>query len=240
MNPGTPPNEFAAAVTSGPGTQPAPQAKSDLADRGTRMASEVSRHWEDVYTVNAVDQVSWFQLSPTTSVRLVTAFTHPGTGVIDVGAGASRLADELLGRGLLDVTVLDVSAQAVEAIRARLKDRTPSVTTIVADVLTWHPTRQYHLWHDRAVFHFLTAAQDRYQYVQTAQSSIRSGGHLVLGTFAADGPTRCSGLPTARYDVTALASLFDADFTLVHAEREEHRTPAGATQAFSWVVLRRR
>jgi trans-aconitate methyltransferase len=203
------------------------------------VTADTTQHWDGVYSSKAADEVSWFQTHPKTSLRLVTDVTDPAAAVIDVGAGASHLADELLHRGFTDITVLDVSAEALEVVRVRLADRTPTVTPLVTDLLTWHPTRQYDTWHDRAVFHFLTTPDQQQQYLQTALHAIPLGGHLVLGTFAADGPTHCSGLPTARYDATALTALFSPGFTTVHTEREQHQTPGGQSQAFTWVVLRR-
>jgi SAM-dependent methyltransferase len=194
--------------------------------------------------------VSWFQRKPTTSLRLLTSVAPPSSTVIDIGAGASTLADSLLKAGWSDVTVLDVSATALALVRDRfgvmvrdqpsdqLGEGQGAASFVVADVLSWKPERTYDAWHDRAVFHFLVRPEQREQYVATAASAIRPGGFLVLGTFAADGPTQCSGLPTSRYDAEALAEVFAAAFTLEHSEREEHVTPGGAVQPFTWAVLR--
>lgn len=204
------------------------------------MSSDQARHWDGVFRSKAVDEVSWFQARPETSLRLLAGVSRPTGAVVDVGAGASTLVDELLERGWVDVTVLDVSVAALAVVRTRLAGRTAPVTFVAADLLSWQPDRQYDVWHDRAVFHFLVDAADRQRYVDTAARAVRPGGHLVLATFAADGPTACSGLPTARYDAAALAAELAAAFDLVHDEREEHRTPAGVLQPFTWVVLRRR
>jgi ubiquinone/menaquinone biosynthesis C-methylase UbiE len=170
---------------------------------------------------------------------LLTSASPPGGSVIDVGAGASTLADTLVDSGWTDVTVLDVSRTALAVVRERLGERQRSVSFVVADVLSWQPGRTFDAWHDRAVFHFLIRPDQREKYVATASRAVRPGGVLVLGTFAADGPTQCSGLPTARYDADALAAAFAPGFTLEHSEREEHVTPGGAVQPFTWVVLRR-
>lgn len=197
-------------------------------------------HWDAVFSSRAPTEVSWFQPRPDTSVRLLSAHVPPQGAVVDVGAGTSALVDALLAAGRTDVTLVDVSAAALDAVRERLGERAASVGLVVCDVLAWRPQRTYAAWHDRAVFHFLTAEQDRAAYVALAARAVEPGGVLVLGTFAEDGPTACSGLPTARYDAAALAHLFAPAFRLVAHEREEHRTPAGAVQPFTWVVLARR
>ncbi len=203
------------------------------------MSDTATRHWDDVYGTKAADEVSWFQREPVTSQRLITMVSQPRGAVIDVGAGASTLADALLDAGWPDITVLDVSPRALALVRHRLGDRQAMASFVVADVLSWQPGRTYDAWHDRAVFHFLATPEQRERYVATATRAVRPGGLLVLGTFAADGPTRCSGLPATRYDADSLAAEFASAFTLVHSEREEHATPGGAVQPFTWVVLRR-
>jgi len=203
------------------------------------MTENATAHWDTVYGTKAADEVSWFQRQPTTSQRLLALAVSPRGAVIDVGAGASTVADGLLDAGWPDVTVLDVSPKAVALVRERLRERAKSVSFVVADVLSWNPERTYDAWHDRAVFHFLVRPDHREQYVATASRAVRSGGLLVLGTFAADGPTQCSGLPTARYDADKLAAVFASDFSMEHSEREEHLTPGGGVQPFTWAVLRR-
>ena len=211
------------------------------------MGTNATEHWDTVYRTKATDEVSWYQRQPTTSQRLLASASSPSGAVVDVGAGASTLVDGLLDAGWSDVTVLDVSPRALALVRERLRDRSdgplreghPPASFVVADVLTWQPGRTYDAWHDRAVFHFLVQPEQREQYVATASRAVPSGGILVLGTFASDGPTQCSGLPTSRYDADALAAVFAPGFTLEHSEPEEHVTPGGAVQAFTWVVLRR-
>jgi SAM-dependent methyltransferase len=193
-------------------------------------------HWDEVYATKPADTVSWFQPVPEVSLRLVESVGHPSSAFIDVGAGASTLVDELVERGWTDLTVLDVSAEAMHVRQGRAA----AVTPVISDVLTFEPQRTFDIWHDRAVLHFLTEPADVARYVELATRAVRPGGHLVIGTFAEDGPTQCSGLPTVRYDAEALTAAFGDAFTLVHSEREEHRTPWGAVQPFTWVVLRRR
>lgn len=197
-------------------------------------------HWDNIYTRHQQDQVSWYEDEPATSIRMVvTAAPSPAASMIDIGAGQSRLVDQLLEAGWIDVTALDVSEAALAEVRARLEKRASKVSFVVTDLLEWKPRREFEVWHDRAVFHFLTSAQDRANYVRTASRAVKSGGAVVLGVFAEDGPTQCSGLSTARYNADALASVFAEHFVLERSEREKHLTPWGATQAFTWAVLRR-
>ncbi len=174
------------------------------------------------------------------SLRMMrSAGVRTGDGVIDVGGGAAPLVDELLGQGFTDLTVLDVSRVGMSYAQRRLGDTARRVTWVVADVLTWRPPRRYDLWHDRAVFHFLTDADDQRRYVDTLRAAVAPGGHLVIGTFAADGPTRCSGLAVARYGPEGLGERLGPGITVIAADREEHRTPSGTVQPFTWVLARR-
>ena len=203
---------------------------------GGFQAWRAGRHWNAVYVDKAPDTVSWYQPDPAMSVRLLRAAAPPPASVIDVGAGASLLADRLLAAGWSDVTVLDIAATASPLVRERAG---PAVQAITADVLSWAPPRTYDAWHDRAVFHFLTSPQDRVRYLDVATAAIRAGGALVVGTFAPDGPEQCSGLPTMRYGPAQLAAEFAAAFDLAGSATEQHHTPWGAMQPFTWVVLRR-
>ena len=196
-------------------------------------------HWSQVYGSKHADQVSWFQADPAMSMRLLTALVPRPASVIDVGAGASVLVDALLDAQFPDVTVLDVSELALNLVRQRLADRHGGVSFIVADLLKWTPQRQWDSWHDRAVFHFLTEERDRTTYVDIATRAVVEGGTVVMGSFGLDGPEQCSGLATARYDAQSLAEQFGEAFALERSEQEVHRTPSGAEQSFTWVVLRR-
>ena len=197
-----------------------------------------TEHWDRVHQTKAPDEVSWHQATPAVSLRLLSRAEPEGT-VLDLGAGRSTLADELLRRGWPRVMLLDVSREALRTTRARLAGYGDRVDFVVADVLAWTPTDTVDAWHDRAVFHFLTDPRDQSRYARTAAQAVRPAGLLVMGTFAADGPTRCSGLPTARHDADSLRRVFSDDFELEHSEREEHVTPSGTVQPFTWVVLRR-
>lgn len=203
------------------------------------VAGAPGRHWDGVYATKAPETVSWFQQQPDISLRLLAAAGDQAGPVIDVGAGRSPLAGALLACGWSDVTVLDVSAHALQQPAAGPAEHRDALTVIVADLLGWTPGHVYSSWHDRAAFHFLVEQADRDRYQATARRAVAPGGALVLGTFAPDGPTSCSGLPTARYDDAALAAQFAPDFTLEHSETEQHTTPSGDAQPFTWVVLRR-
>lgn len=201
--------------------------------------TDQANHWDQVYSSKSADDVSWYQQDAGVSLSLIDEYGPPGA-VVDVGAGASALVDGLLRDGRTDVTLLDISGEGLETTRQRLGDAAVgSVSFVVADLLSWSPSRQFAVWHDRAVFHFLTRQVERDAYVAAVTAAVEPGGVLVLGTFAQDGPEMCSGLPTARYDSERLAALFEEHFQVETAEREVHRTPWGAEQPFTWLVLRR-
>ncbi len=202
------------------------------------------RHWDALYDAKGARQVSWFQAEPVVSLALIDDLRlDPIEPVIDVGGGASMLVDRLLERGHTDVTVLDVSAQALRLAQRRLADQADRVHWEAADLLQWTPQRRFVLWHDRAVFHFLVDPADRAGYGAALRTGTAPGGLAVLGTFATDGPTRCSGLPVARYDPdrlrAAVAEASGEDWQLLRSAREEHHTPAGGVQPFTWVLLQR-
>lgn len=199
-------------------------------------------HWEGVYTTKASTEVSWYQAEPTRSLALLReAGADPSTMIIDVGGGDSTLADTVLAEGLGRMTVLDVSGAALARARARLGPQADEVTWLEADIThVTLPAQAFDVWHDRAVFHFLTAPDDRARYAAAAVSAVRSGGTMLMATFALDGPTRCSGLKVARYSPEGLAQALGDAFTLVRGFADVHRTPAGHEQRFSVAVLRRR
>ena len=209
---------------------------------GRAATPPVAAHWDSVYRSKAVDELSWFQGRPETSLRLIgrPGSAHRPGPVVDIGAGTSILVDVLLDEGWPRVTVLDVSEEALEITRTRLGADASRVDYVVSDVLDWRPSGTFVLWHDRAVLHFLTDPDDREDYVATAAAAVVPGGRLVIGGFAPGGPTQCSGLPTARRSADQLAEEFGAHFRLVHAEGEDHHTPTGAEQLFEWTVFERR
>ena len=205
------------------------------------MASEpeLAGHWDDAYARGDASR-SWFQPEPVLSLRMLDAAGVTAAGsLIDVGGGASPLAAALLERGFRDLTVLDISAAGMEYARRRLGPRAREVTWVTADIRTWVPPRRFAAWHDRAVFHFLTAAQDQQAYLRTLASATEVNSVAVFGCFAPDGPPRCSGLPVARYAPADLAALLGSDWILIVQDREAHVTPSGQTQPFTWSALRR-
>ncbi|WP_165246925.1 class I SAM-dependent methyltransferase [Paludisphaera soli] len=194
--------------------------------------------WEEVYSTKA--EVSWYQEDPRLSQELIRKFAPPGRGrILDVGGGASRLVDALLGLDFERVAVLDIAEAALERSRRRLGARASEVEWIVADVTTVGDVGGFDLWHDRAVFHFLTDAEDREAYVDLARRTLPVGGHLIVATFADDGPTRCSRLDVRRYDAESMAAALGDGFRLIEQARERHETPWGASQSFFYGVFRR-
>jgi SAM-dependent methyltransferase len=197
-------------------------------------------HWENVYSTKGENEVSWFQDDPAPSLDLIElAKPRPDAVIVDIGGGASRLVDQLLARGFDNVTVLDLSQAALAAARARLGGKAARVQWVTADVTKWYPTQIFDIWHDRAAFHFLTTEMDRVAYVERLRKAVRPGGYVIIGTFALDGPEKCSGLPISRYDAASLGKVLGDDFQLVHARPHEHVTPWAAIQRFQFSVFRR-
>lgn len=197
-------------------------------------------HWEAVYARRDPLEVSWYQSEPALSLDLIaaTGAAHDAP-VIDVGGGASLLVDRLLQRGYADVTVLDLSAHALAHARARLGAQAGRVHWLVADVTAFAPARPYAVWHDRAVFHFLTDADDRRKYVQALSRSLAPDGQVVIAAFAVGGPTQCSGLDIVQYDAEKLARALGPAFRLVEERAERHITPGGKEQQFGYFRLAR-
>lgn len=196
-------------------------------------------HWDEIYSTGSVTEVSWYQTEARISLDLITRVTaRLDCAIVDVGGGASTLVDGLLARGHRDVTVLDIAAGALDAARSRLAGLAGNVTWVVADVLC-HPfaRRSVDVWHDRAVFHFLTSLADRQAYVAQVARTVRPGGHVIVATFAADGPTRCSGLEVCRYSPEALNAEFGRSFALLAKVFEDHVTPAGRHQHFQYCLF---
>jgi trans-aconitate methyltransferase len=209
-----------------------------VADRRTDPLRP-SAHWDAAYA-DGDDDRSWTQERPTESLEALASIAPcPDAPLIDVGGGSSRLTAALLDAGHSDITVLDLSEVALDLARRRLEPRADMVTWLAADLLTWQPTRQYAIWHDRAVLHFFTDPTDRSRYVDSLRSSLVSGGHAIIATFAPGGPDHCSGLPVQRTSAQQISDLLGHDFRLLRAQVREHRTPSGATQPFTWVIARR-
>ncbi len=198
-------------------------------------------HWEAVHARHAPESRSWFQVKPAVSLRLIElAATGKDAAIIDVGGGTSTLVDHLADDGYRDLTVLDVSASALRTSHARLGNPLPGVQWIECDILRFEPARRYDLWHDRALFHFMTDAGQRAAYRNVLLRALAPNGQAVIATFAMDGPERCSGLPVRRYDAERLLDVLGEAFVLRAEEREDHLTPAGALQAFHYFLLERR
>lgn len=196
-------------------------------------------HWDDVYTTKAEEGLSWYQRRSSRSLAYVTAAASGASPIVDVGGGASTLVDDLLERGYGDVTVLDISEAGLAKAKARLGKLASRVHWIVADIRRWRPPRLYEVWHDRAVFHFLTTAEDQDAYISALRAGTRPGASVIMATFAPDGPEKCSGLPVRRYSSRGLASRLGAPFILMDEAVEVHQTPSGNEQRFCYTILQR-
>ncbi len=195
---------------------------------------ETQAHWERVYGTKAPTEVSWFRPHLETSLSLIERVTGDrSASIIDVGGGESTLVDDLIGRGYRNVAVLDISRTAIEHTKKRLDSASQHVTWLVADITEARlPAQSYDVWHDRAVFHFLTEPTQRLAYVRQVSSAVKPGGHVIVGAFGPEGPTKCSGLDVVRYDADSLHAEFGTRFRLVESSTELHRTPFGTTQQF--------
>ncbi|HZP63421.1 MAG TPA: class I SAM-dependent methyltransferase [Terriglobales bacterium] len=201
---------------------------------------DAQTHWEKIYTEKAPDAVSWYRPHLETSLALIerVAPEHCAS-VIDVGGGESTLVDDLLAQGYENITVLDISQTAIDANRRRLGQVSDRVRWLVADVTKVElDPHTYDVWHDRAVFHFLTAASDRVAYVQQVSRAVKHGGHIIVSTFGPEGPTKCSGLEVVRYDAESLHREFGVHFRLLESSKELHRTPFGTIQQFLYCYCR--
>lgn len=198
----------------------------------------MSTSWDDTFSQKSPSERSWTEGIPQVSLRYIDASkVGPNDTVVDIGAGSSRLVDELKRRRFTDVSVLDVSKVALDEARARLPDA--HVDWIECDVTLWKPERTYRLWHDRAVFHFLVEPDLQSTYVTTATAHVEPGGHLIMGTFSPEGPDTCSGLAVRRWAIEELSELFAEGFDLTMGEYKDHLTPWAAVQPFTWVLLKR-
>lgn len=198
-------------------------------------------HWENIYSHKPLTEVSWYQPVPQTSLDLISEFHLPKTAkIIDVGGGDSLLVDHLLDLGYEDITVLDISENALLRAKERLGEKAGKIRWIIADITTFKPQEKYDCWHDRAVFHFLTEENDIERYTQVISTGIREGGALILGTFAENGPTKCSGIPIRQYSESMMAGRFAYGFEKIKCEQTEHPTPFGTVQNFTFCTFRRK
>lgn len=197
-------------------------------------------HWSRIYQTKASDQVSWYQMHPTVSLQLIQQTgIEQDEPIIDVGAGASTLVDHLLMQGYQNLSLLDLSAEALQVSRERLGENGHLITWLEGDVTTLAlPHHKFALWHDRAVFHFLSEPEARLRYIEQVAHAVRPGGHVIVATFALDGPQQCSGLDIVRYDAVSLHHAFGSGFELVNSTQETHITPWGSAQQFVYCYCR--
>jgi len=195
-------------------------------------------HWENIYTQKSPEEVSWTQKKPVLSLRWIESLALPkNAAIIDVGGGESRLVDYLLALGYSDLTVLDIAEAALNRSKKRLGLKANLVNWIQADIATFKPQKKYCLWHDRAVFHFLTHEDEVKTYVDTVVASVDQ--YLLMSTFSKEGPLKCSGLPITQYDAKSIAAHFTNDFKLLQQEHETHTTPFDTTQAFIYTLFKK-
>lgn len=195
-------------------------------------------HWENMYQHKLPTDVSWYQTCPELSLQLIqkTAISSDEP-IIEIGGGASTLVDYLLERGFNQLTVLDITAAAMQHTKVRLGDKSKKVQWIEADVTHFQPSQQYKYWHDRAVFHFLTDVQDRQNYIRVLKSALQPDGYAMIATFAADGPEKCSGLNVVRYDSQRMSEEFGNTLKLLEIHHENHITPNGGEQKFIYFLF---
>ncbi len=199
------------------------------------------KHWENIYQTKRLDEVSWFEPVPETSLGFLKQFNIPAAAkIIDIGGGDSFLVDHLLDAGYQDVTVLDISGSAIDRAKTRLNVRANRVKWIVADAATFKPSEKYDFWHDRAAFHFLTKEQEIEGYLDTVQKSIQPTGILVIGTFSEQGPKKCSGIEIRQYSETSMAERLKKSFEKIKCITVDHKTPFGTLQNFIFCSFRKK
>lgn len=201
------------------------------------MSESAKTHWEQIYATRSPELVSWYQAFPDVSLALIEAAEiEHNAPVIDVGGGASMLVDHLLGLGYSDVSVLDISGAALEHSQRRLGKRAEQVQWIESDIAALASQRRYALWHDRALFHFLTEAGSRRRYIEVLRAHLAPGAKLIIASFAPEGPDKCSGLFIQKYSAEKLMKELGKDFELLEERREDHATPGGTTQIFNYFL----
>lgn len=202
---------------------------------------ERKKHWEKIYASKALPEVSWYQPVPKTSLELIDKWDIPPTdAVIDIGGGDSFLVDNLLEKGFEDLTVLDISRNAIERAKTRLGKNAKNVDWIISDVTNFSPKRKYDLWHDRAAFHFLTEKRLIANYVETAYTSLSNNGKMIIGVFSTSGPEKCSGLNIRQYDKESIRTVFDDKFEMLHTDNVAHTTPFDTVQDFLFCTFRKK
>ncbi|MEM2160623.1 MAG: class I SAM-dependent methyltransferase [Candidatus Nitrosotenuis sp.] len=202
---------------------------------------DAKEHWEDVWTRKKSNQVSWYQQDPKTSTDLILSTgTSKDAQIIDVGGGDSNLVEKLLDLGFKNITVLDISSNALKRAKERLGKRAEMVTWIESDIREFDTDSQYDIWHDRALLHFLTIEKDLKKYVELTRKHVRKGGYLIVSAFSVNGPMMCSGLDTKQFSEESMKELFSNGFEYIKSFEEEHKTPFGADQIFIYAVFRKK
>lgn len=199
------------------------------------------QHWDKVYSTKAEAEVSWFEPYPKTSMEFVELFNLPfDANIIDIGGGDSHFADALLDKGYNNIYVLDISAYAIERAKQRLGESASRVHWIIAEITEFEPPVQFHFWHDRAAFHFLTTEDKVYRYVSLAEDAIKKDGYLILGTFSENGPTTCSGLEIKQYSEASMSARFEIAFDRIKCIEENHTTPFNTVQNFLYCSFKKK
>jgi 2-polyprenyl-3-methyl-5-hydroxy-6-metoxy-1,4-benzoquinol methylase len=197
-------------------------------------------HWENIYSTKEIDAVSWYQETPITSLNIIKALKlNLSASIIDIGAGKSFLADNLLNLGYNDITVLDISGNALDEVARRVEKENHKIKCIESNVTDLSSDQKYDVWHDRAVFHFITNNQEREKYLGLLNSSLNKEGYLIIGTFSEDGPLKCSGLDVQRYSVKELRELLKGNFKFIDGFKEIHNTPFNTTQSFTFCAFKK-
>lgn len=202
--------------------------------------SDKFKHWDQVYQTKDHKQVSWHQTHATLSLAWILEHTQPSDAIIDVGCGVSILADELLEKGYQNLSLLELSSSALDTLKARLAQYPNQPTFYNVNILEFEPEDGYDLWHDRAVFHFLTKPDERQLYLHKLKQYLKPKGYFLLATFAPDGPTQCSELDIEQYDVAKISVLLGEDFQLIKTSNEQHPHPNGSMQSFNYFLFQRR
>ncbi|HEX3023614.1 MAG TPA: class I SAM-dependent methyltransferase [Chitinophagaceae bacterium] len=199
------------------------------------------QHWENIYQTKELNEVSWYQPTPTTSLEFLQEFNIPATAkIIDIGGGDSFLADHLLALGYTDITVLDISEAALEKAKKRLGNNSAKIKWIVADAANFKPTEQYDFWHDRAAFHFLTQEEEIKNYINTISNAVKQNGIVVIGTFSENGPKKCSDIEIKQYNETSLTNLLKDSFEKINCINTDHKTPFDTVQNFIFCSFKKR
>ncbi|NJW51522.1 class I SAM-dependent methyltransferase [Salinimicrobium oceani] len=203
--------------------------------------NENQQYWDKVYSQKQPTEVSWYEPMPEVSLELIrNCGISKDAPIIDIGGGDSFLAEFLVSLGYKDVTVLDISATAIERAKERMCEKAADINWIVADASDFVPERQYELWHDRAAFHFLTGNEQKKNYMDRVNKAVKPGGYLIMGTFSDKGPEKCSGLEVQRYSVGDMCKLFEEEFNMLNGKNLDHKTPSGKTQNFTFCSFQKK